>query len=136
MCNDYSKLLKILIFNNNERHGKLMAWKLLCYDKETCDFNIVTVTNYPSKCRQGIWAFKELWIIEKCSVLNWLRVSVKWAIRDSVTQNSSAPKVNYFQKWNWRVSWVADNCTSSANTFFSMTKKIMLGNEWVASRQS
>lgn len=58
-----------------------------------CDFNVVTVTNYPLKCRQGICTFKELWIIEKCSGLNWLRVHVKWAIRDSVH------KIAHSQKW-------------------------------------
>lgn len=88
-------------------------------DKQTCDFNVVTVTNYPFQCSQGICTFKGLWIIEKCSGLNWLRVHVKWIIRESVTQNSSQSKVSYFQKWNGRVSWNADHCMPSANTFLS-----------------
>lgn len=100
--------------------GKENWWlKSCCSAVMICDFNVITVTCYPSKCRQGICMFKELWITEKCSGLNWLRVPVKRAIRDSVTQNSSQPKVNYFQKWNWRVGWIADPRTSSASTFFS-----------------
>lgn len=50
------------------------------------------------------------------------RVSVKWAIKDSVTQNTSAPKMNYFQKQNWRVSWRADHCTSSAAHYFQQLR--------------
>lgn len=97
----------------------MKLWKLLFCDKQMYNFSVVVVTNYPSKCSQGICTFKELWIIEKCPGLNWLRVHLKWAIRDSVTQNSSQPTMNSFQKWNWRVSWIVDHCTSSANTFFS-----------------
>lgn len=99
-----------------------MIWKLLSCNKETCDPNIVIVTITLLNVGKGFEHLRNYEFIEKFSGLNLLRVSVKWAIEDSVTQNTSAPKVNYFQKQNWRVSWRADHCTSSATHYFQQLR--------------